>query len=82
MYGGMFGEGAMPTDETLIVNSSNDLIKTLLKINTEDGRTDDVDMIARHIYDLAIMSHKAMSPDLMSAFIERSNKILTMVAKK
>ncbi len=82
MYGGMFGEGAMPTDETLIVNSSSDLIKTLLVLNSEDGRGDDVEMIARHIYDLAIMSHKPMNPDLMSAFIERSNKILAIVAKK
>jgi len=33
------------------------------------------------LYDLAMMSHKQLSPDEMTRFVQRSNEILLMVAK-
>ena len=40
---------------------------------------DDTKLICEHIYDLAIMSHRQLTPDEMTRFIERSNRILEMI---
>jgi molecular chaperone HtpG len=33
------------------------------------------------LYDLALISHTPLNPDSMTAFIERSNKILEILTK-
>lgn len=77
----MFGGANMPSDmfpteHTLVLNENNNLIKSVLKLDAENKK-DDVALICEHIYDLAMMSHKQLSAEEMSKFIERSNAILT-----
>ena len=79
----MFGGGAMPPgmfDEefTLVLNRNHSLVSALLVIKDEESRKDDVSLIAEHLYDLAMLSHKPLEPEQMTKFIERSNKILEM----
>jgi molecular chaperone HtpG len=83
MYGGMdMNMGDMFQEEqTLVLNRSNSLIKTLAKLKDDAGKKDDVDMICKHIYDLAMMSHKRLEPDAMTSFIERSNLLLERLAE-
>ena len=38
-------------------------------------------MICEQLYDLAMISHKQLSPDEMTKFVQRSNDILMMIAK-
>lgn len=38
-------------------------------------------LICEQLYDLAMLSHKQLSPDEMTKFVKRSNEILMMIAK-
>ncbi len=79
MFGGMQGLN-MPTNEELVINKNNDLVKTLLKLKDNESKKEDVKLICNQIYDLAMMSHKQLSNKEMNDFIERSNKILNILA--
>ena len=75
MYGmdpGMFGSG-----ETLVLNANNKLVQYL----AEHKDAQNAPMICEQLYDLALMSHKQLSPDEMTKFIARSNEILMLLAK-
>ena len=75
---GMAGMG-MPMDNsiTLVLNANNTLVKYVLN-NKENENTN---MICEQLFDLALISHKQLSPDEMTKFIERSNKIMTLLTK-
>lgn len=80
MFGNM-GMGNFPTEEELVLNKNNNLVKTLLSLKDNKEKEEDVSLICKQIYDLAVMSHKPLGTQEMTAFIERSNKILEIVAK-
>ena len=77
MYGmtdmGMYGNDG----ETLILNANNSLVQYVL-LNAEGEYTD---MICQQLYDLAMLSHRPLDAAAMTAFIERSNKIMKALTK-
>ena len=77
MYGmtdmSMFGNEG----ETLILNANNTLVQYVLA----HGEGEYTDMICQQLYDLALLSHKPLEASAMTAFIERSNKILQALTK-
>lgn len=77
LYGMSFGSA--PTDETLILNRSNSVVKYLMNIKDDESRRDDISIICKQIYDLAAMSHQPLDMEQTTAFIDRSNKILEML---
>lgn len=79
MYGMGMPFGAMPSDETLILNGNNNVVKLLLKIKDDENKKEETNLICNQIYDLATMSHKHLDMNSMTNFIERSNKILEML---
>ncbi|ACL74874.1 molecular chaperone HtpG [Ruminiclostridium cellulolyticum] len=79
MFGGMDMGHMFPKEQTLVLNSSNKLVKALLDLKDKDERKDDVKLVSEHIYDLAMMSHQTLEPDAMAKFIQRSNEILMKV---
>ncbi len=77
MYGmndtGMFGgEG-----ETLVLNANNDLVQYVL--TNADG--ENTELICQQLYDLALLTHKPLSADALTKFVERSNRIMKLLAK-
>ncbi len=76
MFGGMDMSHMFPKEQTLVLNSSNKLVKALTDMKEDETRKDQVKLISEHIYDLAMMSHQPLEPDAMAKFIERSNEIL------
>ena len=75
MYGmdpSMFGG-----QETLILNANNKLVQYIL----ENGDTDNTKVICEHLYDLAVLSHRQLTPEEMTKFVARSNEIMMMLAK-
>lgn len=78
MYGGM-GMMGMPmgAEETLVVNTNNNLIDFLIANKGNDSRKDDLKLVCEQVYDLALLSHRPLEADAMTKFIERSNTILT-----
>ena len=83
MYGmnGMNMNGMFPDEQTLVLNSNNPLIQSVVKMAGSEDKKEDVKLICRHVYDLAMMSHKQLSPDEMTKFIERSNMLLSKLAE-
>ena len=82
MYGGMDMSHMFPKEESLVINTNSNLIKSLLEIKDDDSRKEDVKLICEHVYDLAMMSHKQLDADAMTMFIERSNKLLHKLTGK
>jgi molecular chaperone HtpG len=72
MYPGMGG-----SEETLVLNANHPLV-SYIAANQE---AEAVPVICHQLYDLALMSHKTLSPDEMTAFVKRSNEILLMLTK-
>lgn len=64
-------------EETFVINKNNSLVKRVLELKNDKSRKEDVDLICRHIYDLAMLSHKHLPVDEMTKFIERSNEIMS-----
>lgn len=83
MYGmkGMDIGGMFPDERTLVLNTSNQLIQTVIKLSDNSEKKDDTTLICQHIYDLAMMSHKQLEPEAMTRFIERSNLLLGKLAE-
>ncbi|MBE6007697.1 MAG: molecular chaperone HtpG [Lachnospiraceae bacterium] len=73
----MFGN--IKPDVTLVLNSNNSLVKGFLKLKDNMEKKDVTELICRQLFDLAQISQKALEPDDMSAFIDRSNKILELL---
>ncbi|MBQ1310495.1 MAG: molecular chaperone HtpG, partial [Blautia sp.] len=75
MYGmdpSMFGG-----QETLVLNAKHPLVKYI----AEHKESEHVPVICRQLYDLAMISHKQLSPQEMTEFVKRSNEILMILAK-
>ena len=75
MYGmdpGMFGG-----QETLVLNINHPLVKFL----AENQESEHAAVICEQLYDLAMISHKQLSPDEMTKFVQRSNDILMLLTK-
>ena len=78
MYGmdaNMFGGD---TQTTLILNANHPLVKYVAEHKEDE---ENVPVICEQLYDLAMLAHKQLNPDEMTAFIARSNKIMMLLAK-
>ena len=71
-----------PGEETLVLNRTNDLVDLILKMRDLPEREEDVKLICQQIYDLALISHKRLEPRAMTEFLNRSSKILTILARE
>lgn len=69
----MFGNSG----QTLILNANNELVQYLLQ--HADG--ENTPLMCEQLYDLAMLSHAPLSPQQMTGFIARSNKIMELLAK-
>lgn len=68
----MFG-----TDVTLVLNANHPLVQYVLE--NKDG--EHTPMFCQQLYDLAMLSNKPLNPEEMTAFINRSNEIMMLLAK-
>jgi len=75
MDSAMFGGGG--GGETLVLNANHPLVKYLIA-NQESENTN---VIAEQLYDLALLSHKQLSSEEMTKFIDRSNQIMMLITK-
>ena len=68
MYGGQV---------TLVLNANHPLVQFV----TEHKRSKNVSIICKQLYDLAMLAHKPLNPDEMTAFVQRSNEIMMLLTK-
>ena len=71
----------MKPDETLVLNKNNKLVKVLLSMIGKEEKKADAELLSRQVYDLALMSHRPLTSDEMTAFIDRSNLLLERLAE-
>lgn len=74
--------GDIKPEYTLVLNSSNSLVKKLAEIKDDPSKAELSKLICHQLYDLALMSQKTLEPAQMSAFIERSNEIMEKMLEK
>lgn len=72
MDAGMFGGG-----QTLVLNSNNQLVQYLF----ENPESENTDLICKQLYDLAMLSHKPLEAEELTAFIARSNELMMKLAR-
>ncbi len=63
-------------EETLVLNKNNKLVKALLSMADKAEKQEDVSLLCRQLYDLALMSHRPLTSEEMTDFIDRSNLLL------
>ena len=68
----MFG-----ADTTLVLNANHPLVQYVL--NNKDG--EHTALFCKQLYDLALLGNKPLNPEEMTAFINRSNEIMMLLAK-
>ena len=68
----MFG-----TQATLILNVNHPLVKFVV----EHKRSKNVSIICKQLYDLAMLAHKPLNSEEMTAFVQRSNEIMMLLTK-
>ncbi|MGI6711457.1 MAG: molecular chaperone HtpG [Bacillota bacterium] len=82
VFGGADIKDMFPNEETMVLNSNNPLVRLIMKLDEQPDKKEDMRMICRQIYDLALMGHKPLESEAMAEFINRSNKILTLLAQE
>ena len=78
----MYGMGGMDMEGlggqvTLTLNSENALVKYVY----DNKKGKNTELIVHQLYDLAMLSHKPLAPEAMTAFIERSNEIMQILTQ-
>jgi len=80
-----------PDEHILLVNTAHPLIQNLVRLSQgsiiqEGGQSSPsaemANLICQHVYDLALMSQKALDADAMKAFVARSNRVLTHLTEQ
>ena len=63
--------------ETLVLNMNNDLVQYVLN----NDESENITTICQQLYDLARLANHPLKPEEMTAFVARSNKILSILTK-
>jgi len=78
MYGMAGMDPAMfGSESTLILNANHPLVQFVV----EHKDNENVSVICKQLYDLAMLAHKPLSPEEMTAFVKRSNEIMMLLTK-
>ncbi len=72
MDASMFGSAG-----TLVLNANHPLVQYV----AEHKEGENVNTFCKQLYDLAMLAHKPLSPEEMTAFVQRSNKIMMKLAR-
>lgn len=76
MYGmGGIGADDFSADVTLVLNANNKLVQYVF----ENPNGTNTDMLCEQLYDLAMLAHKPLAPEAMTKFMERSNRIMSLL---
>ena len=62
---------------TLELNANHPLVQFLVA----NKDSENVSIICKQLYDLAMLAHKPLSPEEMTAFVKRSNDIMMLLTK-
>ena len=69
----------MRTPGTVVLNNNNELVQYVLSHAEDDA--ENADMVLEQLYDLAKLGNEPLTPEEMSKFIARSNRIMVLLTK-
>jgi molecular chaperone HtpG len=75
-------QATFPEDHTLLVNTNHPLIQNLVAMGDAAPTSELATLICQHVYDLALIAQKGFDAESMTAFVERSNKVLTQLTAR
>ena len=75
----MYGMSGMDmgTISTLILNANHPLVQYVV----DHKDSENTSIICKQLYDLAMLAHKPLNPEEMTAFVKRSNEIMMLLTK-
>ena len=75
----MYGMSGMDmgTTSTLILNANHPLVQYVV----DHKGSENTSIICKQLYDLAMLAHKPLNPEEMTAFVKRSNEIMMLLTK-
>ncbi len=65
-------------NHTMVINAENETIKKIAKLHA-DGEKEKVKLLCEYIHELALLEQKRFSGKELQGFVEKANKILSMV---
>ncbi len=77
MYGMDTTSDMLDNDATLVVNTNHPLVQYV----TEHKRSKNATVICQQLYDMARIANHPLSPEEMTAFVQRSNEIMLKLTK-
>ncbi|MGI6116830.1 MAG: molecular chaperone HtpG [Bilifractor sp.] len=78
MYGMKMDEMGDMTESTLTLNAKHPLTKYVFENRDDEEK---VKPFCHHLYDLAMLANRPLSPDEMTEFVRRSNDMMMQLAK-
>jgi len=79
----MFGGGDMgsmfPNEETLVINRNNKLVKALIASIKDKEKEEERELLVKQIYDIAMLSHRPLEPEAMTAFVQRTLQLMEKI---
>ena len=66
-------------EKKLVINENNTMIQKLLSLRDSEDKKEKIDLICKQIIDLALLSNKELDPEELEGFIQRSNKLMSMI---
>lgn len=65
----------------LLINRKSPIIKKLVGFAGQADKKDMVELMCQQIADLAMLSNKELKPDQLNDYIDRTNKLMTMIVE-
>lgn len=66
-------------EKTLIINNNNDIIKKIVELKDNEEKKEELSLICNQIVDIALLSNKELTSSELSEFIDRNNKLMSMI---
>ena len=82
MFGGLEMPGLFTKEQTLVLNKNNQLIQMIYDKSEDENEKELLNILCNQIYDLALLSHQTLEAEAMTQFIERTNKIMAILAER
>lgn len=79
MFGGSDMGGMLPKEETLVINRGNKLVKALIASIKDKEKDGDRELLVKQIYDIAMLNHRPLEPEAMTAFVQRTLQLMEKI---
>ena len=66
-------------EKTLLINDNSSIVKKLVSLKDDENKKEQISLICNQIADIALLSNKELDSKQLDEFINRNNKLMSMV---